>query len=71
MPPELARLCILAGSMEGSTALDPYAGAGTTGLVAAKLRRDFIGCELNPEYAALAERRLWGDAPLFADVELR
>jgi DNA modification methylase len=48
--------------------LDPYAGAGTTGLVAAKLRRDFIGCELNPDYAALAESRLWGDAPLFADV---
>ena len=68
MPPELARLCILAGSMEGSTVLDPYAGAGTTGLVAAKLRRDFIGCELSPEYAALAESRLWGDAPLFADV---
>ena len=68
MPPELARLCILAGSMEGSTVLDPYAGAGTTGLVADKLRRDFIGCELNPEYAALAESRLWGDAPLFADV---
>jgi DNA modification methylase len=48
--------------------LDPYAGAGTTGLVAAKLRRDFIGCELNPEYAALTERRLVGDSPLFADV---
>jgi DNA modification methylase len=60
--------CECGADVAACVVLDPYAGAGTTGLVADKLRRDFIGCELNPEYAALAERRLWGDAPLFADV---
>lgn len=48
--------------------LDPFAGAGTTGLEADRLGRDFVGIELNPEYAAIAERRIHGDAPLFADV---
>lgn len=47
------------------TVLDPFAGAGTTGLVASRLGRSFVGIELNPEYAALARRRLHLDAPLF------
>jgi DNA modification methylase len=47
--------------------LDPFAGAGTTGLVADRLGRSFVGIELNPEYARLAERRLRGDCPLFCD----
>lgn len=51
--------------------LDPFGGAGTTGLVADRLHRDAILIELNPEYAAMAERRIRGDAPLFADVNLR
>lgn len=38
--------------------LDPFMGAGTTALVALKSRRNFIGIELNPEYAAIAERRI-------------
>ncbi len=41
-----------------STVLDPFAGSGTTLAVAAKLGRDAIGCELNPEYIALAEKRI-------------
>jgi DNA modification methylase len=38
--------------------LDHFAGSGTTGQVAVHLGRDFIGCELNPEYAAIAEQRI-------------
>lgn len=68
MPPELARLCILAGSRPGDTVLDPFAGAGTTGLVADRLQRGAVLIELNPTYAELARARLQGDAPLFADV---
>jgi DNA modification methylase len=48
--------------------LDPFGGAGTTGLVADRLQRDAILIELNSDYAALAERRIRGDAPLFAAV---
>lgn len=58
MPPELARLCIVAGTPHGGTVLDPFTGAGTTGLVAGREGRNFVGCELNPEYAAIAERRI-------------
>ena len=57
-PPELARRCILAGSKPGDTILDPFNGAGTTGLVAQEHNREYIGIELNPEYIAIAERRL-------------
>ncbi len=69
MPEELARRCILAGCPQGGTVLDPFGGAGTTGLVADKLGRDALLIELNPEYAALAKRRIEGDSPLFASVE--
>lgn len=50
------------------TVLDPFAGSGTTGLVADRLGRDAILIELNPEYAAMAEKRLHKDAGLFAEV---
>ena len=53
------------------TVLDPFGGAGTTGLVADRLGRNAILIELNPDYAAMAERRIRGDAPLFADVRGR
>ena len=64
MPPDLAEICIKAGSAPGDLVLDPYAGAGTTGLVALRLGRRFLGCELNPEYAAMAEDRIRLDMPL-------
>lgn len=70
MPPELARLCILAGSRPGDRVLDPFAGAGTTGLVADRLQRDAVLIELSPTYAELARARVQGDAPLFAEVGL-
>ena len=68
MAPELAETCIKAGCPEGGTVLDPFGGAGTTGLVADRLQRDAVLVELNPAYAELAERRIAGDAPLFAEV---
>lgn len=65
-PPDLVKPCILAGCPEGGTVLDPFFGAGTTGLVAQQLGRNAIGIELNPEYAAIARKRISGDTPLFA-----
>jgi DNA modification methylase len=53
-----------------SVVLDPFGGAGTTALVADRLGRDAILCELNPEYAKMAERRINGDAGMFSDVEV-
>lgn len=57
-PPDLIEPCILAGSKEGDLVLDPFSGSGTTGEVAIKNNRNYIGLELNPEYAAISERRL-------------
>lgn len=57
-PPALIEPCVLAGSAEGDTILDLFMGSGTTGEVALKHRRKFIGIELNPEYVKLAEKRL-------------
>lgn len=68
-PPALIEPCILAGCPVGGTVLDPFGGAGTTGLVADRLGRDAILIELNPQYVAMAERRIVDDAPLFADVQ--
>ena len=67
-PPELAERCILAGCPAGGTVLDPFGGAGTTGLVADRLQRHAVLIELNPEYAAMAERRIAREGGLFADV---
>jgi|SRR5215831_10718455 len=64
-PPALIKPCILAGCPKGGTVLDPFAGAGTTGLVADRLERDAVLIELNPDYAAMAQRRIKDDAPLF------
>lgn len=50
--------------------LDPFSGAATTGLVAERLGRRYIGIEANPAYARMAEQRLFEDAPLFHDGAL-
>lgn len=60
-PPDLIEPCILAGCPVCGTVLDPFGGAGTTGLVAQAHGRNAILCELNPEYAAMARERI--DAP--------
>jgi DNA modification methylase len=58
MPPDLVEPCVLAGCPEGGTVLDPFGGSGTTALVAEKLGRDAILCELNPEYIEIAWARI-------------
>ena len=60
-PPALIEPCILAGSKPGDVILDPFFGAGTTGLVAKRLGRSCIGIELNPSYAEIAEKRIAND----------
>lgn len=72
MPPALAERCILAGCPEGlvNVVLDPFGGAGTTGLVAQRLGRSAVLCELNPEYAALAADRIREDAPMLSAVSV-
>ena len=47
-----------------ATILDPFAGSGTTGMVALRLGRSFKGIEINPEYVTLAEKRIIEDAPM-------
>ena len=56
--PELILPCILAGCPEGGVVLDPFAGSGTTGMVANENGRNFIGIELNPDYAEIMKRRI-------------
>jgi DNA modification methylase len=58
MSPELARRCILASCPEGGSVLDPFGGAGTTGLVAGGLNRRATLIELNSDYANIARSRL-------------
>ena len=58
MPVELAEKCIKAGSRPGDFVLDPFFGAGTTGVAAKQLGRRAIGIELNPAYAEMAKRRV-------------
>lgn len=69
-PPALIEPCIKAGCPSGGLVLDPFSGAGTTGLVADRLQRDALLIELNPEYIAIAERRIKAAAGMFADVEI-
>ena len=60
-PPKLAETCILAGCPIGGIVLDPFFGSGTTGMVAKRLNRRYIGIELNPDYCELAKQRIGGD----------
>jgi len=67
-PPSLIEPCIKAGCPAGGTVLDPFGGAGTTGLVADRLGRNAILIELSADYAAMAKDRLRDDAGMFAEV---
>ena len=58
----------MAGSREGDTVIDPFNGSGTTGEVALKFNRRYVGIELNPSYIALTERRLSNVQPMLAGV---
>lgn len=57
-PEKLVEPCILAGCPEAGTVLDPFTGSGTTGVVAKRLGRNFVGCEINPEYWKMATDRI-------------
>ena len=59
--------CSCGGDPVPCLVLDPFMGSGTVGLVARKLGRNYVGCELNSEYAAMAEKRIKGYAPLFQE----
>ena len=57
-PEKLIEPCIMAGSAVGGVVLDPFFGSGTTGVVAVKNNRKFIGIDINPEYCKTAQMRI-------------
>ena len=57
-PQDLIEPCIMAGAPVGGIVLDPFMGSGTTAQVAQNLGRKYLGCELNPEYKPLQDKRL-------------
>jgi DNA modification methylase len=70
-PPELILPCVLAGSKPDDLVLDPFSGSGTTGVVAMAHGRDYLGLELNPEYALMSEKRLTDACGMFGEVEVQ
>lgn len=69
-PPKLIEPCILAGCPRGGMVIDPFFGAGTTGLVADRLQRHCTGIEINPAYIAIAAKRLKEEGGMFADIRM-
>jgi len=69
-PTDLIEPCVLAGCPMDGHILDPFGGAGTTGLVADRLGRNATLIELNSDYASIANKRLNNDAPLFSNINL-
>jgi len=68
-PPDLVYRCIIASGLKrGAVVLDPYGGAGTTGLVADRLQMDAILCELNTDYIDLARNRIEAEQGMFPEV---
>ena len=67
-PPDLVEPMIRAGCPEGGVVLDPFSGSATTGMVALREGRNYIGIDLNPDYLPLAEARLRED-PAPREVE--
>jgi DNA modification methylase len=65
-PEALVEPCIKAGSPVGGLVLDPFSGSGTTGVVALKQGRSYVGMELNPEYVQMSRRRIGEVAPLLS-----
>jgi len=69
-PIDLIKPCILAGSREGGTVLDPFGGSGTTGLCAYNLGRNAILVELNKSFIDIAEKRIGKEHGLFGNLEI-
>ncbi|HET6453174.1 MAG TPA: site-specific DNA-methyltransferase, partial [Armatimonadota bacterium] len=63
-PQELIRPCILAGCPPWGVVLDPFFGAGTTGLVAKQEGRHYLGIELNEAYVEMAAQRIQRECPM-------
>ena len=57
-PTNLIEKLIMRMTKEGDTVLDPFMGSGTTGVACARLNRNFIGIEINPQYFEIAQRRI-------------
>ena len=70
-PEKLILPMVLATTIPGETILDPFAGSGTTGLVAGKHNRDAILIELNPDYKKIIDKRLEGDLFFTAETEVK
>ena len=69
MPPQLAERCVLAGCKPGGIVLDPFSGSGTTGMVAQRLGRKYVGIDLNRDYLDLSLRTRLRQAALdFGEV---
>jgi len=68
-PQELIEPMVLAGCPAGGTVLDPFAGSGTTGIVARRHGRRFVGIELNPEYVELARARIHAESPTLEEKD--
>ena len=64
-PVGLVEPAVLAGSAEGDAVLDPFSGSGTTGVVALRHNRRFVGIDISEKYAQMARDKIRGDAPLF------
>lgn len=69
-PKKLIEPCVLAGSRENDTVLDPFSGSGTTGIVAIQNGRNYIGLELSKEYASISEQRIYDEIGLMGSVEI-
>jgi DNA modification methylase len=68
MPIGVVERCIAAGSRPGDMVLDPFGGSGTTALMADRAQRNATLIEINPDFAALTERRLRDESPLFMET---
>jgi len=68
-PEELLKRVILSSTKQGDVVLDPFFGTGTTGAVAKKLKRNYIGIEKEAEYAEIARSRIDGIEACFEEAD--
>ena len=69
-PLRLVEPCLLAGSVSGDWVLDPFFGAGTVGVVCEQQARKYVGIEINPDYVALAVKRIHETEPLLLPYDM-
>lgn len=70
-PTALIEPCVLAGSRPNDTVLDIFSGSGTTGVVALQNNRNYIGIEINKDYAELSEQRLTSEVGVFGSITVK